>query len=340
MSAPTDDDAKAPPADDEEKRMRRAIVGPPPHPLGDPRERAEATAPPPETPTIVERLRASPLTALILIVNLGWFLWAEHHGSTNGTAILMRFGAVEPVHVWMGEWWRIASHMILHIGWIHFLWNSYIGFSVCAAVERELGAARFVATYLVAGIVGGCVTVLTLYPPSAGASGAMFGMIGALLALRRRRLGSFAAFAKDPATRSTLMQAGLWLLIGMFVNFNNRAHFGGLVGGAVATFALTSPKARVAFPVVLAGVAGLFVAAIRPTWKPAGEEVVALRSWGAQYLFGFRGFPVDAERGKRFATRACNAGSETACHDLRIFEARGAPPPEGATNDEGRETEP
>lgn len=345
MTAPDDDAKEAGDAPKEDKLARRAIVGPPPHPLGDARERAEAAAPPPEAPTIVERLRASPFTALILLVNTGWFLWATNHGSTEDVSILLRFGAVEPVHVWMGEWWRIASHMILHIGWIHFLWNSYMGFSFCAAIERELGGARFLATYLVAGLVGGCVTVLTLYPPSAGASGAMFGMIGAQLAIRYRVLGSLSAFTKDKTTRSIVMQAALWGVIGLFMNFNNRAHFGGLVGGAVATLALTTPKARLAFSGVLAGVVALFVAAIHPGWKPAGEELVRLRGWGATYLFGLEKFTVDVERGKRFETRACNAGSEAACRDLKIFEARGSAPSEGAPRegspkDEGRGTEP
>src|SRR6478672_1717596 len=102
----------------------------------------EARLPPPK-PNLIDRLKASPITFAILVINVAWFLWAEHHGSTETNAVLLRFGAVEPIHVWTGEYWRVASYMFLHIGWVHLLWNSYAGFSICAGVERALGQRRF-----------------------------------------------------------------------------------------------------------------------------------------------------------------------------------------------------
>lgn len=285
-----------------------AIAGPPPAP--------GRSAPPPAAPTIVERLRAAPITFAILAINLGWFLWAEKHGSTETTDILLRFGAVEPIHVWSGEHWRVASYMFLHIGWIHLLWNSYAGFGICADVERALGRWRFLVAYLVSGVAGGCATVITTYEgTSAGASGAMFGMIGALLALKHRQLGSFRAFLADRGTRATLVNAGIWLVIGTYVNFNNRAHFGGLVAGAAITWAMASGARRLLVPAFAVAFGALVIGSLKPWWRPRGEELEKLNGLAASYLTG-KGLTKNEARGLRFAKKACEAGSQAACEAL------------------------
>lgn len=266
----------------------------------------------------MQRLRASPVTAAILVINLGWFLWAEAQGSTEQTSTLLRFGAVEPVHVWMGEYWRLASHVFLHIGWFHLLWNGYAGFGICAGVERALGGRRFLLVYAASGLVGGAATTLTLYPTSAGASGAMFGMLGALLALRRRQLGTFQRFFADPAIRSTLLNAGIWLVIGTQLHFNNRAHGGGLVAGALLTWALTSPRRAVLLPLFGAAVGALLLASMRPGWNPSREEREVLGGFGARYQFGLDSFHTDVARGGRFLRRACDAGDALACANLDL----------------------
>lgn len=286
----------------------RAIAGPPPMPRRGP-------PPPASMPTLGERVRAAPVTFAILLVNLGWFLWAEQHGSTKTAGVLLRFGAVEPIHVWAGEYWRVASYMFLHIGWVHLLWNSYAGFSICADVERALGRWRFLVAYLVSGVAGGCATVIVDYDaPSAGASGAMFGMIGALLALKWRELGSFRAFLTHKGTRATLVNAGIWLLIGTYVNFNNRAHFGGLVAGGIVTWVMTSRARRLWGAVLGVALAAFLVASIKPWWKPSGAALEKLRAYGEAYAGG--AFGGDAARGERFLRRACAAGDAAACADL------------------------
>jgi membrane associated rhomboid family serine protease len=297
--------------------------------MSDPRPPTPPQAPPPPSPearppspTIAARVRAAPFTFGLLAVSLAWFVWAEKHGSTNDTSILLRFGAVEPVHVWSGEFWRLASYMFLHIGWVHLIWNGAVGAGICASVEKALGPARFLAAYLLSGFAGGCASTVLLYAPSAGASGAMFGMIGALLALRRRQLDSFRGFLSDPPTRSTLLNVAVWMVIGVTVMpFNNRAHFGGLVGGAAVTWVLTSsPKERRVFAPLLGIVfMALVLVACRPWWRPSGAELERLRAFGAAYLYGIDGFPKNRARGERMATRACEAGSSSACSDLGGF---------------------
>ena len=231
-----------------------------------PAPRPAFVAPPPSPrPSPVDRLRGAPVTLLFTAVNVVVFLVAELHGSTTTVSTLLKFGAVEPQHVWSGEYWRLASYMFLHIGWMHLLWNSYASFGWCVSVERALGSGRFAAVYLLAGIAGGAATTILPYAVSAGASGAMFGIVGAQLALRRRQLPSFAAAFQDPATRSTLASIAIWIVIGLTaMPMNNRAHLGGLVAGAIATWIFTSPRPRLlAVPAVLA-FAVLLVFATRP----------------------------------------------------------------------------
>jgi membrane associated rhomboid family serine protease len=199
----------------------------------------------------VERVRAAPVIFGITAINVVVFLVAETHGGTTSSANLLRFGAVETDHVWSGEYWRLATYMFLHIGWVHLLWNSYASFGWCMQVERVLGSPRFLVVYLVSGLAGGVASTVLPYAVSAGASGAMFGIIGATLALRRRQLPSFAAAWSDPPTRATLLNIGLWTVIGLTaLPMNNRAHFGGLVGGAVTTWVMTAdPRRRGVFGV-------------------------------------------------------------------------------------------
>jgi rhomboid protease GluP len=87
--------------------------------------------------------------------------------------------------------------MFLHVGWIHLLWNTYASIGWCTAIERAMGKRRFLFLYLASGVGAGCVSLVgsMIFGPkvSAGASGAMFGIIGATLAIRRQRLTARAS---------------------------------------------------------------------------------------------------------------------------------------------------
>src|SRR5262249_55585621 len=159
-------------------------------------------------------------------------------GSTTDPEILLRFGATWRHLVWQGEYWRLATSMFLHIGIIHLLWNGYYGFLLSAQVERALGAGRFLELYLLSGIAGSAVSVLGHDAVSAGASGALFGLIGWQVGTLRARVGSFRAMWADPGVRRGLMWIGGWFLVGAFVGFDNYAHAGGLAFGLAFAYAL------------------------------------------------------------------------------------------------------
>ena len=205
------------------------------------------------------------MTTFIFAVCVAVFVAAERTGSTKSTETLLRFGAVDSARVWAGESWRLVTYMFLHIGPLHLFWNAWFGFKMCAATEQELGPWRFLALYLGSGIVGGAASIIGHEAITAGASGALFGLIGWRLIGLRVQFGSWRAFAQHPAIRRELIFIGAWFLLGAFLKFDNYAHGGGMLFGALFTWALASqsaaPNVRAKRWAAAVGVGVLLVAA-------------------------------------------------------------------------------
>ena len=96
---------------------------------------------------LVESLRAAPVAALIIAINVIVFVLAERSGSTTRSETLLRFGADWRWLVWQGEYWRLVTSMFLHIGVMHLLWNGYYGFRLSTQVEKAIGSGRFAVLY-------------------------------------------------------------------------------------------------------------------------------------------------------------------------------------------------
>lgn len=272
----------------------------------------EPEAPPP--PSLLERIKGSPLTFAIAAINVAVFVWAETSGDTTRVPTLLRFGADEQLHVASGEYWRLATSMFLHIGWMHLLWNTYASVGWCTAVERGLGKVRFLVVYLASGIGGACVSALAHRVTSAGASGAMFGIIGATLAIRYRQLGSLHAFTRDRFVRSNVANMAIWTVIGLTaINMDNFAHGGGLVVGTAATLAATSRRRPAAWAAVAVGTIGLVVAAARPGWVPRDDAAGAGAAYATRWALGLEGFPRDPARARRLADLVCRAPATPSC---------------------------
>lgn len=290
-----------------------------------PAARPTSARPPAERqPSFVEKLRAAPITFALVAINAAVFLWAETHGGTTDYATLLRFGAMEPILFWAGEYWRVVTYMFMHQGWMHILMNMYVLIGWGAPLERALGKKRYLLLYALTGLGAGCASVIggILFGlhPSVGASGALFGIIGAVLALRRRQLPSFAAFFADKAIRSTLLQIGLWTVIGGYaLKLDNAAHFGGFAVGFVVCWLYTARSPRYLWLAFGAAFAALFVIAARPTWTPRGEDANDLRSLARAYLTGHNGpkpWPKNVARGERLLEKGCKSGVASACLDL------------------------
>jgi membrane associated rhomboid family serine protease len=297
-----------------------------------------------DEPTILEKARAAPVTAIITALNVAVFVWIWRHGGIDKTGAALEYGSVEALHVWAGEYWRVVSYMFLHGGVMHLVMNMYVLVGWGPPLERALGTKRFVLFYFLTGIAAGCTSVIGagLFPGthsvngSVGASGALFGIIGAVLALRRRMLGSFQAFFADKGVRSILVQIGLWTAIGAYaLNLDNAAHLGGFVSGFAACWVMSSPPEarRNGWLAIGAAVAALFVFAARPWWTPAGRDANDLVAIANAYLVGNvvtpdggRAWPRDVARGERFLDKGCKAGVASACEALaEHIERMGAP---------------
>jgi rhomboid protease GluP len=145
-------------------------------------------------------------------------------------AVLER-GALIPALVAQGEQWRLLTSMFLHSGFIHLGFNMLALYFLGSFAESAFGRGRFFALYLLSGLSGG---IAYLYfggfnSLAVGASGAIFGLLGAILGFSIRQ-GTFSW--QNPLIRQLLILLAINLYIGFSIaNISNTAHIGGLVGG-------------------------------------------------------------------------------------------------------------
>jgi rhomboid protease GluP len=196
--------------------------------------RAEIEAKSPRKPSETWNFRQAPVSILIAAINITVMALHPKLLTDPTGSDLIAAGALEQSHVWSGEYWRLFTAMFLHIGAMHLVWNTYASFGWCAPIERELGPWKFLACYILSGLGASALSLLCHHVIGAGASGALFGIIGVTLASIRLRLGSWTGFLKDRRTRSILKITVIWFALGAFLlPMDNYAHFGGLVYGFV-----------------------------------------------------------------------------------------------------------
>src|SRR5262247_4010710 len=195
---------------------------------------------------------------------------------------LIQWGANYGPKTTQGEWWRMFTCMFLHIGVLHLLFNMIALWNVGGFMERILGSAGFVVLYLLSGILGSVASVAwNPFVVSAGASGAIFGLYGGLLAflVRHRAMQQHASLAA--LRTNTLAFLGYNLVYGFMVQgIDMAAHLGGLAGGFVCGFVLTpSPTfvgpSRHQGRSVLVGVMGLGLIIGLSELLPRAEDVEA-----------------------------------------------------------------
>jgi membrane associated rhomboid family serine protease len=225
---------------------------------------AAAPPPAPNRPlTLAERLRAAPVTTFFFACCLVVFGLATRTGSTEDIETLLRWGATERSLVWGGQGWRLFTSMFLHIGVVHLVWNLTAGFGASALLERTVGGARFAVIYLLSGVAGSAAAVVGHDAVTAGASGALFGVIGGVMVLHHRVLGSWKAVWAEPGLRQNIVMMALWLVMGPFMHFDSFAHGGGLLAGGLLTWVLV-PLRVPALVGALVALAVFIGAALRP----------------------------------------------------------------------------
>ncbi len=160
------------------------------------------------------------------------------------TEQLRFWGANDGVRVALRhEWWRLPASVFIHGGLIHLAVNMWCLLSIGPLVERLFGNAAFAVLYLAAG-VGGAIASMATQPPrvSVGASGAIFGMLGALLAFLLAHRHSVPSTVLKPLRSSALSFVIFNTLFGAVVpNIDQAAHMGGLVTGFLGGLILIRP---------------------------------------------------------------------------------------------------
>ena len=175
-------------------------------------------------------------TWFLVAVNIILFLIMEMKGSTEDTDYMLKWGAMYvPYVLENGQYYRLFTHMFLHFGMEHLLSNMLILFLVGAYVERHMGKIRFLITYLTTGILAGFVSmeyniITGSIPVSAGASGAIFGIIGALFYIILIHKGRL----EDLSIGRMAIFVFLSLYSGIAqIDVDNAAHIGGFLCGII-----------------------------------------------------------------------------------------------------------
>jgi rhomboid protease GluP len=157
----------------------------------------------------------------------------------GNSRLLAAWGADAGWLVAHGQWWRLFSAIFIHIGLIHLFFNSYALMFIGPLLEDVLGRDRFLALYLLTGVAGFFLSNLVspLWQVTAGASGALFGMIGVAIVISWRYSTWGSLFHQQ------LKHWAIYgFIYGLLMHANNAAHLGGFMVGAGLAFTLGNPS--------------------------------------------------------------------------------------------------
>jgi rhomboid protease GluP len=190
--------------------------------------------------------RAPPVTPAIVGVNVALFLIMLAFGAgltAPDSRVHLFFGANYGPLTWNGQEWRLLTAAFIHFGVIHLAFNMFALYNGGSLTERLFGSARFGVIYLLSALAGNVASGWwDASRMSAGASGAVFGVYGALLAYFARRPRDIPV----DLLKSVSMGAATLLLYSLVMGaalpfIDNSAHIGGLLGGAISGLLLARP---------------------------------------------------------------------------------------------------
>jgi len=179
--------------------------------------------------------RVAPLTVGLGVLLIALTALIEIGGSSGDLWSLIRAGGLFRPAVGEGDWWRLVSATFLHGGWLHLGLNVYALIMFGRFVEPLYGTARFFVLYVASGVIGFWASFrFSATPLSVGASGSIFGLLGAAIAILLARRGHWP----EGWRRSTLGTFAFLAAINIYIGFklpmiDNAAHLGGFASGLV-----------------------------------------------------------------------------------------------------------
>ena len=194
-----------------------------------------------DTPDALERIFQGPINwmnLLIIGVNLLIFALTEITGDTEDVTFMLKCGAAYTLWILDGQWYRLFTSMFLHFGVSHLLNNMVLLLFLGDMLEELTGKWRYLLIYLGGGLAGNIISLLIdcrsgEMAVSAGASGAVFAVIGGIFVILVKQRGR----VKD----LTLSRLVFVIFLSIYHGFqssgiDNAAHVGGLLGGIFLTF--------------------------------------------------------------------------------------------------------
>jgi rhomboid protease GluP len=188
------------------------------------------------------------VTFAILALNLLIFLLEIYAGGSSNTQVLLSLGAAYGPYFRRGEWWRLVMPMFLHGGWLHILGNSYALYFLGPILERVYGYGRYATIYVAAGMGGAFLSMVSSNNISVGASGAIFGIAGAMLVTGYLHRDVIPPRWGRAFGRGMIPFILLNLAIGFSVHgIDNWGHLGGLASGVLLAFVIPPPRQVLAY---------------------------------------------------------------------------------------------
>jgi rhomboid protease GluP len=189
-------------------------------------------------------------TTILLLINFGLYiataLYSMNHSRGGGFMdvdgqTLAIFGASLPHGHPFWAWWRLITAGFLHGGLLHIGMNSWVLFDLGAQVEDTYGTPRFLAIYILSTIGGFWLSGYTGHF-SVGASAAIFGLIGAMIAVGVREKSSYGSAVRGMYVRWAIYGLAFSFLPGLNIDF--AAHLGGMAAGFVVGYMAGTPRVR------------------------------------------------------------------------------------------------
>lgn len=179
------------------------------------------------------------ITYILMALSIIGFLLLEMNGGSNNIDVLIQFGAKYNPAIVDGQWWRSISAMFLHIGAFHLFMNMLALYYLGSIVEKMYGSGRFLIIYFLAGISSSFTSFAFTINVSAGASGAIFGLFGALLFFGTIHKKIFL----ETIGRNIIVVVLINIVIGLIIpGIDISAHLGGLLAGFIVAAMVHLPK--------------------------------------------------------------------------------------------------
>lgn len=193
----------------------------------------------------MEEIKREPVTALLILLNTLIFLIVEFTGGSENGQHMLECGAVyAPLIIEQEQWYRMITSMFLHFGAPHLINNMLVLFVLGQRLEPVTGKMKFLLIYILGGLGGNLISLIWdmrtgNYSLSAGASGAVFAVMGGMIYVIIRHRGRVA----DLNMKQMLLMAAFSLYFGFASGgVDNAAHAGGLLCGFIAAVIVYHPR--------------------------------------------------------------------------------------------------